>query len=130
MATLPLVDPEKAEGKAADLLKKVKAKLGRVPNAYRALANLPQWAEKLMALSAATYAPGALDVKTKHLIAVAVSATNSCFYCVKAHTVAAQAAGATKDEVSEALATAACMSAYNTFVKGADPEEDFQPNWT
>jgi AhpD family alkylhydroperoxidase len=45
-----------------------------------------------------------LDGKTKELIALAVSAQNPCDYCSYAHTVGAEAHGATDAEVREALA--------------------------
>lgn len=41
------------------------------------------------------FAPGALDTKTKQLIAVAVAHVTQCPYCIQGHTKATQRAGAT-----------------------------------
>ncbi|OYT54657.1 MAG: alkylhydroperoxidase [Candidatus Altiarchaeales archaeon ex4484_2] len=44
---------------------------------------------------------GALDVKTKKLIAVALALYAGCEYCIAIHTKGALDAGATKDELVE-----------------------------
>ncbi|OYT27870.1 MAG: alkylhydroperoxidase [Candidatus Altiarchaeales archaeon ex4484_96] len=44
---------------------------------------------------------GALDVKTKKLIAVALALCAGCEYCIALHTKGALDAGATKDELVE-----------------------------
>ncbi len=52
---------------------------------------------------------GALDVKTKKLIAVAVALCAGCEYCIAIHTKGALDAGATKDELVEAGYVAVLM---------------------
>ena len=47
---------------------------------------------------------GALDGKTKELIGLAVAAQIPCQYCVYAHTVGAKHAGATDEQIKEAVA--------------------------
>jgi AhpD family alkylhydroperoxidase len=54
---------------------------------------------------------GAIPRKYRELIAIAVSATTQCPYCIEAHTKAAQAAGATREEVVEAAFIAAALRA-------------------
>lgn len=54
---------------------------------------------------------GALDEKTKQLIAVAVAHTTQCPYCIRAHTKGALRKGATKEEIMEAIWVAAEMRA-------------------
>src|SRR4029078_9496759 len=44
---------------------------------------------------------GALNVKTKELIAIAVGHVTQCPYCIDVHTKKAIAAGATEQEVAE-----------------------------
>ena len=56
-------------------------------------------------------APGALPVKTKQLIAVAVAHVTQCPYCIKGHTKAALRHGVTEDELMEAIWVAAEMRA-------------------
>ena len=61
------------------------------------------------------FAPGALDTKTKQLIAVAVAHVTQCPYCIQGHTKAAQRAGATAQELMEAVWVAAEMRAGGAF---------------
>ena len=63
---------------------------------------------------------GALDGKTKQLIALGVAAQIPCTYCVFAHTKFAKAAGATDDQIKEALATAALVRFNSTVLNGSD----------
>lgn len=52
------------------------------------------------------YAGGALDLKTKELIAVACSSVGRCPHCTDGHLAKAKEVGATAEEVAEALAVA------------------------
>ena len=61
--------------------------------------------------SKAVFAPGALDAKTKQLIALAVAHVTQCPYCIKGHAPAAKRAGASEAEVMEAIWVAAEMRA-------------------
>jgi AhpD family alkylhydroperoxidase len=63
---------------------------------------------------------GALDGKTKHLIALGVAAQIPCEYCVYAHTKGAKAAGATDAQIKEAIATAALVRFNSTMLNGSD----------
>jgi len=63
---------------------------------------------------------GALDAKTKQLIALGVAAQIPCTYCVYAHTKAAKAAGATDAQIKEAVATAALVRFNSTMLNGSD----------
>ena len=57
--------------------------------------------------------PGALDQKTREMIYIAVSAANSCEYCVHSHTAAARAQGMTAAEHSELLQIIALAASTN-----------------
>jgi len=59
----------------------------------------------------AAMADGALPKKTKELIAVAVAHTTQCPACIDIHTRAAKAAGASKQELMEAVWVAAALRA-------------------
>jgi AhpD family alkylhydroperoxidase len=52
-----------------------------------------------------------LNEKTRQLISLAVAVTTRCDGCIVFHTEAALKAGATKDEISEALGVAVAMNA-------------------
>jgi AhpD family alkylhydroperoxidase len=60
----------------------------------------------------------ALDAKTKELIGLAVAAQIPCTYCIYAHTVAAKRAGATDQEIQEAVAMAALTRHWSTVLNG------------
>ncbi len=69
--------------------------------------------------------PGtALDPKTKSLISLAVAAQIPCTYCIWQDTREALAAGATQDEIEEAVATAAMTRAWSTIFNGT--QVDFE----
>ena len=57
------------------------------------------------------FAPGALDAKTKQLIAVAVAHVTQCPWCIRSHTKLARRDGASEQEVIEAMWVAAEMRA-------------------
>ena len=65
--------------------------------------------------SRAVFAEGALDRKTKQLIAVAVAHVTQCPYCINGHTEMASRAGATAPEVMEAIWVAAEMRAGGSY---------------
>lgn len=60
-------------------------------------------------LGRAATAPGALDAKTKELIALALSVAVRCDPCIGFHTQALAKLGATRQEVDEALGVATYM---------------------
>ena len=59
----------------------------------------------------AAFAPGAIDVLNKQLIAVAVALTTQCPYCIELHTQSARKEGATDEMLAEAAIIAAAMRA-------------------
>jgi AhpD family alkylhydroperoxidase len=60
-----------------------------------------------------------LDAKTRELIALAVSVTLRCDGCINAHTDAAVKAGATKEEMIDAMGMAIMVNAGATMVYSA-----------
>lgn len=62
---------------------------------------------------------GAIPVKLKQLIGLAVAAQIPCEYCVYAHTTKAKQAGATDAEIKEALAVAAMTRKWSTVLNGS-----------
>ncbi len=69
-------------------------------------------------LNAAVFKDGALSVKVKELIAVAVAVTTQCPYCIDAHVKKAKAAGATEAELVEATMVAAALRAGGAVTHG------------
>ena len=60
----------------------------------------------------------ALDAKTRELIALAVAVTTRCDGCIASHAAAARQAGASQQEVAEALGTAIALNAGAAYVFG------------
>jgi AhpD family alkylhydroperoxidase len=63
------------------------------------------------AIAQAALKPGSLDVKTKELIALAISVAVRCDDCIAFHAKAAVEHGATRDEILETLGMAIYMGA-------------------
>ncbi len=61
--------------------------------------------------AAKVFADGAVDEKTKQLIAVSVAHVTRCPYCIQGHTKAALRKGADEHELMEAIWVAAEMRA-------------------
>ncbi len=67
------------------------------------------------AFGKAVFADGALPTKLKQIIAVAVAHVTQCPYCIEGHTRAALRAGATPEELMEAIWVAAEMRAGGAY---------------
>ena len=62
---------------------------------------------------------GAIPRKYRELIAIAVSATTQCPYCIEAHVKGAKAAGASREEITESSLIAAALRAGGAATHGA-----------
>jgi len=71
---------------------------------------IPSVFDGYAAMSAAVMADGALDAKTKELIALAVAVAKQCDGCIASHARGAARRGATAHEVAEALGVAIMMN--------------------
>jgi AhpD family alkylhydroperoxidase len=65
-----------------------------------------------------------LDAKTKSLINLAVAAQIPCQYCVWLETEMAKKAGASQDEIAEAVAQAAYVRHWSTVINGMQVDFD------
>jgi len=77
--------------------------------------------------SKAVFAEGALDTRTKQLIAVAVAHVTQCPWCIEGHVKAAKREGASSEQIMEAIWVAAEMRAGAAFahsVKALELLED------
>ena len=72
---------------------------------------LPETAEAFGQLRNSIFKDSFLDVKTKELIAIASSVLMRCQYCVDVHSRRAVAAGASKEEIAEAISVAMFVAA-------------------
>lgn len=80
-------------------------------NAELRASSTPEIIETWRNFSRSVFKKGALDEKTKQLIAVAVSHVTQCPYCIHSHTAQAMKKGASKEEIMEAIWIAAEMRA-------------------
>jgi AhpD family alkylhydroperoxidase len=71
----------------------------------------PEVMKAFWAFDKAAVADGAIPVKYKELIAVAVAETTQCPYCIDIHAANARKAGATDAELIEAAMVAAALRA-------------------
>lgn len=79
-----------------------------IPGVYEAFAQVHK----------AALAPGALDTKTKELIALAIGVMEHCDGCIASHARGAATAGATKEEVAEAIGVTILMGGGPSTVYG------------
>ena len=84
-------------------LEKIKGNMGVLSN------DQPEVMKAFSALHAAGSADGALDGKTKELIALAIGVAARCDGCIAFHTHDAMKAGATRAEITDALGVAVLM---------------------
>jgi AhpD family alkylhydroperoxidase len=80
----------------------------------------PEAMQGFYALSKAASATGALDKKTKELVALATGITQRCDGCIGFHTKALVALDATREEVAEIAAMAIYMGGGPALMYAAD----------
>lgn len=68
---------------------------------------------------------GKLTVKLKEIIAVAVATATQCPYCIEVHAKKAAEAGATKEELSEAILVTAALRAGGAYAHMANMIESY-----
>src|SRR6478609_7687771 len=129
MSTVKLVDEATASPRVRAVFADIKAtkKIDRVPNLWRALATNPEHLELCWTRLKTIMRPGKLDMLTKEIIAVAVSVTNSCRYCINAHTAAVQKLGLDNEALGEVLAVVGLYNQMNKLSDAYQVEPDILP---
>jgi len=89
-----------------------------INNFWKALAHHPPTLRRTWESIKQIMAPGALDPLTKEMVYLAVSAANSCEYCVHSHTASARKAGMTEAMHGELLAVVAMACETNALADG------------
>jgi len=104
-----------------------------VPDFWRVLATNPDQLEmmwsrlKMLMHPEASGRTSPLDPLTREIIAVAVSATNGCRYCVNSHTTAVRKLGLSVEALGEVLAIVALFNSTNALADGYQVEPDVLP---
>jgi AhpD family alkylhydroperoxidase len=120
MSVVPLITDAQAQGPVKEMFEKIRAALGVVPDAYRAFAVSPALLADMLDNHARLMAEGAVDVKTKELIALASSSVLGCKYCVLVHARIARKLGVSDVQIAEALGLAGVIAAHNHVQKFRD----------
>jgi AhpD family alkylhydroperoxidase len=89
-----------------------------VPNFWKTLASHPPLLARVWHGLDETMRPGALDALTKEMVALAVSATNGCTYCIRSHTAAARKLGMDDQMLGELMAVVGTFNQTNRLADG------------
>lgn len=90
---------------------------GRMANVR---AGLPEVAKGFHDIAKSAIKPGALDSKTKELIALAIGIAARCDGCLGYHAKAAARYGASREEIMEAIGVAVYMGGGPSMIYGAE----------
>ena len=99
-------------------------KVDWVNNFWKVLAHDPPTLRRIWSNIKEVMGPGALDPLTKELLYVAVSASNSCRYCIASHSAAARKKGMTEAQYSELLAIVGLANETNRLVTALEVAVD------
>jgi AhpD family alkylhydroperoxidase len=135
IATVTPVAEAEASAAVAAIYADIKATKGIdfVPNIWRVLATNPTHLEQMWSRLKAVMHPKSvgrtskLDPVTREAIALAVSTTNGCAYCVNSHTAALQKLGLDAEAIGEVLAVTALFNSTNALAEGYQIEPDILP---
>ena len=78
----------------------------------------PEGFKGFLAFDEAAFKEGAIPLKYKELMAVAVALTTQCPYCIEVHVKKAKHAGATQEELAETTIIAAALRAGGAITHG------------
>ena len=132
MSTVELVAEDTRDPRVRAVFEDIKAtkKIDRVPNIWRALATHPEHLELCWTRLKAIMRPGKVDLLTKEIIALAVSATNNCSYCINSHTAAVQKLGLDNEGLGEVLAVVGLYNQMNSLANAYQVEPDILPSYS
>lgn len=134
-ATVRQISEAEATGRVADVFADIRRtkNIDFVPAFWRTLAvNVTQlevvWSSlKQLMHPEACGRTSRLTPQIREMIAVAVSATNGCAYCVNSHSAALRKQGVDTETLGEVLAIAGLFNMTNTLADGFQIEPDVRP---
>ena len=138
IATVTPVEEVHASPRVAAIFEDIKRtkQIDFVPNFWRVLATSPDQLELIWTRLKALMHPAAagrtspLDAVTREIIALVVSATNGCSYCVNSHTAAVRKLGLSVEALGEVLAIVALFNSTNALAEGYQIVPDVLPPLT
>jgi alkylhydroperoxidase/carboxymuconolactone decarboxylase family protein YurZ len=100
-------------------LKSLEEKIGKVPIFFRGLMEKePEMFEMVMKFDQHIWADGALDKKTKKVLAIAIAAALRDEHAVRAQLAGAKQLGVTKEQIAEGLRGTFMLSGMPAYVYG------------
>ncbi len=134
-ATVMPVEEADASPRVLAIYADIKAtkKIDFVPNFWKVLATNADHLDLTWSRLKAIMHPealgkaGRLDPLTREIIALAVSATNGCPYCVQSHTAAVRKLGLDVEALGELMAVVGLFNATNAIAQGYQIEPDVFP---
>ncbi len=134
-ATVRLIEEAEATGRVAAIFEDIKAtkKIDFVPHFWCALATNADHLELVWTRLKTIMHPEAvgrtsrLDPLAREIIALAVSVTNGCAYCVHSHTAAVRKLGLDVEALGEVMAVVALFNSTNAIADGYQIEPDVFP---
>src|SRR3954469_9705941 len=134
-ATVRPVEEAEATDRIAAIFADIKAtkRIDFVPNFWRVLATNADHLELVWTRLKALMHPEdvgharRLDPLAREIIALAVSATNGCAYCINSHTAAVRKLGLDVEALGEVLAIVGLFNSTNAIADGYQIEPDVLP---
>ena len=135
IATVRPVEEREATGLVAAIFADIKRtkNIDFVPAFWRTIATNPALLElvwtnlKTLMHPEAVGRDARLDPKTREIIALAVSATNGCPYCINSHTAALRKLGIDQETLGEVMAIVGLFNMTNSLANGYQIEPDVRP---
>jgi AhpD family alkylhydroperoxidase len=135
IATVRPIEESEATEKVAAIFADIKAtkNLAFVPAFWRVIATNPAQLELVWSTLKTLMHPEAagrqpkLDPTTREIIALAVSATNGCPYCINSHTAALVKLGLDEEALGEVMAIVGLFNMTNSLANGYQVMPDVRP---
>jgi AhpD family alkylhydroperoxidase len=134
-ATVHPIGEHEATDRVAEIFADIKRtkSIDFVPRFWQVIATNPTQLElvwsslKSLMHPEAVGRPALLDAKTREIIALAVSATNACPYCINSHTAGLRKLGVDEETLGEVLAIVGLFNMTNALANGYQVEPDVRP---
>jgi len=134
-ATVQPVQEAEATGKVAEIFADIKRtkNIDFVPRFWQVIATNPVQLELVWTSLKSLMHPESvgrvarLDPTTREIIALAVSATNGCPYCINSHTAALRKLGMDHETLGELMAIVGLFNMTNSLANGYQVEPDVRP---
>ena len=95
-----------------------------ISNFWKTIASHPPTLRRTWDSLKEIMADGALDVRTKEMVYLAISANNGCDYCIASHSVSARRAGMTDEMFGELMAVVGMANETNRLAAGYEVRVD------